>query len=177
MSSEELEDSSRLDLYLGQDFLTWLWYNSEVRQGQLSTSGGEVFFLAMEQRIAVEGGAGQSRDIAVSSGPGTSLREAKLGLQSGKKVNRALMRIELDSEAWRLQLKAEDFSVSGMKTPRVQKAREEGEDPDAPLLEKVYLIEKCLELVDDLFAQFLRLRFSQEWSEEARKIGDWIRNL
>jgi hypothetical protein len=163
---------------LGQDFLTWLWYTSEIRQGEMQTSQGEVFSLVMEQQISVQGGEGESRDTAQSSGPRSELREAMLGLKSGKKVNRARIKIEIDSEAWQMQLKAEDFSVSGLKTPKVQNpdAGEE-EDPDAAFLEKIYLMERAFELVEDLFGQFLRLRMSSQWSEEARKVREWIHSL
>ena len=163
---------------LGQDFLTWLWYTSEIRQGEMQTSQGEVFSLVMEQRISVQGGEGESRDTAQSSGPRSELREAMLGLKSGKKVNRARIKIEIDSEAWQMQLKAEDFSVSGLKTPKVQTSDSgEEEDPDAAFLEKIYLMERAFELVEDLFGQFLRLRMSSQWSEEARKVREWIHSL
>jgi len=173
-----VRNEDRLAPLIGQDFLTWLWYVSEVRQGEMQTSQGEVFTLVMEQRISVQGGEGESRDTAQSSGPRSELREAMLGLKSGKKVNLARMKLEVDSETWQLQLKAEDFSVSGLKTPKVETSDQgEDEDPDAVFLEKMYLMERAFELVEDLFGQFLRLRFSEQWPEELRRVRDWINGL
>jgi hypothetical protein len=173
-----VRNEDRLAPLIGQDFLTWLWYVSEVRQGEMQTSQGEVFTLVMEQRISVQGGEGESRDTAQSSGPRSELREAMLGLKSGKKVNLARMKLEVDSETWQLQLKAEDFSVSGLKTPKVETSDQgQDEDPDAAFLEKMHLMERAFELVDDLFAQFLRLRFSEQWPEELRRVRDWINGL
>jgi len=173
-----VRNEDKLAPLLGQDFLTWLWFKSEVRQGEMETSQGEVFSLVMEQRISVQGGEGESRDTAQSSGPRSELREAMLGLKTGKKVNRARIKIEVDSEAWQLQLKAEDFSASGLKTPKVQTSEAgEDEDPDAAFLEKIYLMERAFDLVDDLFGQFLRLRMSGEWPEEVRKVREWITSL
>ena len=173
-----VRNEDKLAPLIGQDFLTWLWYTSEVHDGEMQTSQGEVFSLIMEQRISVQGGEGESRDTAQSSGPRSELREAMLGLKSGKKVNRARVRIEVDSEDWQLQLKAEDFSVSGLKTPKVETSDQgEDEDPDGAFLEKMHLMERAFELVDDLFGQFLRLRFSDKWSEELRKVREWIKGL
>ncbi|MEF8822675.1 MAG: hypothetical protein V5B78_07555 [Desulfohalobiaceae bacterium] len=173
-----VRNEDKLAPLIGQDFLTWLWYTSEVRQGEMQTSQGEVFTLVMEQRISVQGGEGESRDTAQSSGPRSQLWEAMQGLKSGKKVNQARIKIEVETEVWQLQLKAEDFSVSGLKTPKVQTSdKDDDEDPDAAFLEKIYLMERAFELVDDLFGQFLRLRMSEEWSEERRRIRDWIKSL
>jgi len=50
----------------------------------------------------------------------------------------------------------------------------EGEDPDARVLEKIFLIEQCLELFDGVFAEFLAVRLSSKWAEEAEAVRVWI---
>jgi hypothetical protein len=59
----------------------------------------------------------------------------------------------------------------------VQTSDQDDEDPDAAFLEKIHLMERAFELVDDLFGQFLRLRMSGEWPEERRRVRDWIKSL
>lgn len=166
----------QLSPYIGQDFLTWLWFHIERSGGEIVTSQNEVFGLSMEQRISVQGGEGESKDTAVCSGPRSELREARLGLMTGKKVNQARLKIEQDSEAWQMQLRAEDFAMSGLKTPKVETKLEEGDDPDAPFLEKMYLVERCLQVVDELFAKFLRLRLSEDWAEEQKALRQWVQS-
>ena len=83
------------DLVLGQDFLTWLWYKSETSNGLFRMSGGsakagEPFTLNMEQRVVVRGGEGDNKETASVSGSLSPLREARLGLLTGKLVVRAL---------------------------------------------------------------------------------------
>ncbi len=170
-------DIQEKNAYIGQDFLTWLWYLCESRNGQIRDSQDREFILTLEQKITVQGGEGESRDINVSSGQFSELKEARMGLRSGKKVNQAKLKLERDSEAWELQLKAENFHFTGLKTPKVEMKLEEGEDPDSRFLEKMFLIEKALGFVDDLFRQFLRKRFSEAWSEEHAKMKKWIESM
>ena len=43
------------------------------------------------------------------------------------------------------------------------------------LLERFYLMEVCLGLLESLYASFLRLRLSADWSETVQGITAWIR--
>mgnify|MGYP000385528668 FL=1 len=175
MSEEiDLNAAATLDPYLGQDFLTWLWFKSEKSSGMFRSASGEDFALYMEQRIAVQGGEGDMVETAVCSGPQAEMREARLGLTTGKKVNQARVRLEQDANAWQFQLKAEDFTFGSLKTPKVDMKQEEGDDPDGPFLEKIYLIEKALDFLDGLYLQFLRVRLSPQWREETQALRPWI---
>ncbi len=169
------------DLILGREFLTWLWFRSETSNGlfrmggQSSGHAGEPFTVSMEQRVVVRGGEGDNLETASVSGSLSPLREARLGLQTGKLVVRALARMEKDGMAWQVTLKAEDFSIGSLRTPSVAKD-EEGDDPDALFLEKMYLIESSLEMLDELYRQFLEVRLSPAWGAEAAAVAEWMRH-
>ncbi|MBU1003712.1 MAG: hypothetical protein KKE73_14455 [Proteobacteria bacterium] len=162
------------DIILGQDFLTWLWYKSEALGGTFATPDGEAFALYMEQRISVQGGEGDAKETTSVSGLMSELKEAKAGLALGKKVCKAQIKIEVDSDAWQTTLKAEDFSQTSFKTPKVEFKQEEGDDPDASFLEKMYLLERGLGFLDAVYFEFLKLRFSETWDEERKKVGRWL---
>lgn len=168
------------DLVLGREFLTWLWFRSETsnglfRMGRQSDREGESFTVSMEQRVVVRGGEGDNLETASVSGALSPLREARLGLQTGKLVVRALVRLEKDGMAWQVTLKAEDFSIGSLRTPTVAK-NEDGDDPDALFLEKMYLIESSLEMLDELYRQFLETRLSPAWGTEAAAVAEWMRH-
>ena len=168
-----------IDVLLGQEFLTWLWYRGEIADGLFKMSpesghDGEAFHVRLEQRLVVRGGEGDYQETASVSGSFSPLREARLGLSTGKQVVRALVRFSKDELDWQLTLKAEDFGLNSMRTPPLSKP-EEGDDPDAFFLEKIYLIESCLELIDDVYRQFLQIRLSQKaWDAEVKAVGVWI---
>lgn len=170
-----------IDLTLGQEFLTWLWFRSETANGLFRMSPqsgreGEPYSVSMEQRVVVRGGEGDNLETASVSGSLSPLREARLGLQTGKLVVRALVRLEKDGMDWQVTLKAEDFSIGSLRTPAVAKD-EDGDDPDARFLEKMYLIENSLDMLDDLFRQFLDVRLSAAaWNAEAAEVAAWMQH-
>jgi hypothetical protein len=164
------------ELTLGQDFLTWLWYRGENANGLFRIHASNAAYnVSMEQRVVVRGGDGENIETASVSGVVSLLREARMGLAIGKKVVRALVRLEKDGLDFSLTLKAEDFALNSLRTPSVMRSDSPDNDPDAGFLEKMYLLESCLELVDDLYRHFLDLRLSPKaWQEEAMAIGKWI---
>ena len=170
----DLDHAQTVSLLLGQEFLTWLWFASETSSGLFRTKDGEAFTVTVEQKVSVQGGEGEARETAVCSGPMAELKEARMGLATGKKVNKVKVRIEKDEAAWQVLLDAATFTLQGLKTPKVDTKLEEGEDPDARILEKIYLVEKCMDFVDTAFARFLDLRFSPEWKEETARLRRWI---
>lgn len=160
-----------IDILLGQEFLTWLWFISEAKPMSFKDSKGQLFTFSMEQRVVVQGGEGESLETATVFGPYSPLREARIGLQTGKKVTRALLRFEKDELSWQLTLKAENFSFGNFQTPKVSL---DSDEPDAVFLEKVYLIETCLHFIDICYKNFLHVRLSSEWEIEKKELTSWI---
>jgi len=161
------------DAMLGQEFLTWLWCRCEDQPDGFRDAKGQTFRLTMEQRVAVQGGEGDALETATVSGALSQLREARLGLRTGKKVTRAQVHIEADGLTWQVSLKAEDLSLSGFRTPQIDK---DNDDPDALFLEKMYLLESGLDKLDAAYAQFLALRLSASWPQEAQAVARWMLN-
>ncbi|GHU92019.1 hypothetical protein AGMMS49925_08980 [Deltaproteobacteria bacterium] len=173
---DKLSLTESTDTVLGREFLTWLWYRSDTTPGAFTDKNGAPFSVSMEQRIVVQAGEGESRETASVSGSFSPLREARFGLGTGKKMSRALLRLEKDELAFQLTMKAEDFSLAGLKTPKQDKNDRE-EDPDAFLLKKFYLLGICVDLLDSLYKRFLKLRLSADWQNEVSHIGHWLTRL
>jgi hypothetical protein len=161
------------DETLGREFLTWLWCRSEIAN-TMKDEKGEEFAFFMEQRVVVQGGEGEMKETASVSGAMSELREARLGLATGKKVTRAMLRLEQEPESWQLVLKADDFCLGSLKTPKIESAADKNNDPEALFFEKVYLLEKCVSFLDILFKEFLRLRLSKDWATEVNEVRDWL---
>ncbi|MDR0466363.1 MAG: hypothetical protein LBH94_03290 [Deltaproteobacteria bacterium] len=161
------------DMMLGQEFLTWLWHRSDAHPDGFRDAANAPFQLAMGRSVVVQGGEGAGLETAAVSGALSPLREARFGLAAGKKVTRAALLLEQDGLRWQLSLRAEDFAVSGLKAPKLDHS-DADDDPDALFLERVYLIERCMALLDSLYAAFLRLRLSPQWADEARRVHAWM---
>ncbi|MDL2209198.1 hypothetical protein LJC26_00115 [Desulfovibrio sp. OttesenSCG-928-O18] len=161
------------DIVLGQEFLTWLWFRSDSAPVFKSPDNGQEFTVSMEQRIVVQGGEGDAKETASVSGVMSELREARMGLTTGKQVARALVRFTREPEEWQVTLKAADMSLGSLKTPSVEKGDSPDDDPDALFFEKIHLTEVCLSFLDAIYAEFLELRLSRNWEEETKNIREW----
>ncbi len=164
-----------IEVALGQEFLTWLWYSSEKQNGTFRKIKDQTpYVLYVHQRVVVRGGESDAVETASVSGVNSALREARMGLITGKLVVRALIRIEMGELDWQVTLKADDFSINGLKCVKIQK-EEADDNPDAIFLEKMYLMEEGLDIIDDIYHQFLKVRINQkEWTDESARIAEWI---
>ena len=166
-------DENTPDNILGQEFLTWLWYRSDSNPQAFTDTDGTPFSVPLEQRITVEGGQGEERETTAVSGALSPLREARVGLATGKKVTRALLLMSKEEMNFSVTLKAESFAMGSMKTPKVEKP-EEDDDPDAVFLEKIFLMETGVRLLDCLYKSFLEIRLDEEaWAKEVANIHSW----
>ncbi|WP_243545800.1 hypothetical protein [Pseudodesulfovibrio tunisiensis] len=170
----DLQLVERENVLLGQDFLTWLWYKTESENALFEIKDKRTFSVNMEQRVSVQGGDGEGVETATVSSPRGELTEAKTGLKTGKKVNKAQLRFAMDQDEWLMQVKADDFGLSGFKTPKINTKDDDGDDPDSKFLEKLFLLERGLEMLDAVFTRFLVLRLSREWTEESAAVKLWI---
>ena len=165
-----------IDGILGQDFLTWLWFRSDVAYTFFRTDDDQLFQVSMEKRVTVTSFCGTDRDTTSMATwvPGASLLEARVGLRRGKKVSSALIHLTKDEFGFDVSVKAADFSLNSLKTAKLDKS-DRDDDPDALFLEKVFLIETAVHLMDCLYRQFLDLRLDQDrWKKTTDEMMKWM---
>lgn len=179
-SEEAIHDADEVDESfdgsLGRDFLTWLWFRSVVAYTFFRTDDDQLFQVSMEKRVTVTGFCGIDRETTAMTScyEGTPLTEARLGLRLGKKVTSALIHLTKDDFGFDVSVKAADFSLNSLKTPKIDKA-DRDDDPDSLFLEKVFLIETAVTLLDSLYRQFLGLRLDKgKWERTTDKMMQWM---
>ena len=166
-----------MDGVLGQEFLTWLWFQSDVAPSFFRTDDGHSFLVAMRKRVTVTGFVGMDRETTAMTSfyDGAPLVEARFGLRRGKKVAHALIRLIKDDFGFDVSVKAADFSLNSLKTPKIDKS-DRDDDPDALFLEKVFLIETAVTLLDCLYRQFLGLRLDEgKWKKTTGEMMKWMK--
>jgi hypothetical protein len=163
--------------FLGQEFLTWLWYKSDERGGTVFLPGTGDIQLVFEKHMLLEYGEGESFEKIVCQGLQAELKEARTGLRMGKKLEQARIHLVLGEYEWFLTLKGSMLEFRNVKLPKTMTGAEESDDPDAVegrLLDRIGLLETATRAVDDLFRIFLEVRTSAGWQEELVKVSTWI---
>lgn len=161
-------------LTVGREFLTWLWFKSEERNGMIRIHGGSEIEVVFVRRLVLESGDGEYAETVVCQGLHADLKEGKEALRQGKKITAARLRMAHDKAEWEFTFKADRFHFQSMKLPSVAEGEGEEADREGQILERIYLIEKAAGIMDQLFRSFLDLRLSDGWVNEQTRLQRWI---
>jgi hypothetical protein len=160
--------------FIGQEFLTWLWYKSDVLNYMQVRNIGTLE-MSVERRIVLEAGSGIERKAVSCVGSEIDLSEAWAALREGKKVSQARFMITLEGLTWHVTIN-DQGELRSVKMPKTFDSGEEELESDAgKLLERIALLSKLADIVDALFASFINVRSDDnEWAIEVAKMADWI---
>lgn len=150
--------------FLGQEFLTWLWFRSDHGEGSLELEGLGQLEIWLENKVTLESQQEDRSERVSCSGQNPGLKEARFALAQGKKVTKARFRMSLGEDEWSFGWEAGRLSFQSMRLPA--SAADLREDPDGVFFERVKLMEKGVEVLDHVFSMFALLRTSPRWAEE-----------
>ncbi|MBW2466904.1 MAG: hypothetical protein JRF02_06335 [Deltaproteobacteria bacterium] len=163
--------------FLGQEFLTWLWFKSEERGGAVSLPETGDIQVVFEKHMLLESGEGESFERLICKGLQTELQEARTGLLMGKKLEKARIYLAKGDYEWRLSLSATLLEFRSVSLPKTVASGDDSSDPlawEAKVLERVGLSEEVIHTIDELFRMFLKIRIHSDWPQEKARIKAWI---
>lgn len=163
--------------FLGQEFLTWLWFTTELNNGLVEAANIGPVEVHFVQRLSLDTGFGNTRQVISCQGPDLDLAEARTAIREGKKVFQAKLRVQVDSREWWVTVKAEGFELTGIRGPKtLDPDEEEAESLAGRLLDRIAVTLELTRLFDGLFARFLALRLNPAWErEELPRLRRWLR--
>jgi hypothetical protein len=166
----DLLDRIHRSAFLGPEFLTWLWYESDKKDG-IFDLGGEIggFELWFDDKLVVSSAVVNAQENFFKGGHPTSSLEAKTALRLGKMAAEAKLRIVRDGQEWSFNLKAHDLTMNGVKLPAVL-SRED----DERFYERMALLEQLEAMMKGLYGTFLARRLAPEWQDELAAIREWV---
>lgn len=164
--------------FLGQEFLTWLWYKSEERGGAIELDGRGDIQLVFEKHMLLETGVGDSHEKLICRGLQAELKEARTGLRMGKKIEQARIHMVQGEYEWHLTLSATLMEFRNVRPPETMSAADQELDGDAAVegmvLDKLGMIQEAVHTVNGLFRLFLKQRISDGWQDELQSIRNWV---
>lgn len=147
-------------VFLGQEYLTWLWFLCET-EGGWQPEEGAGWELLLGDRLVLGPVQGQDGTRVTVKGREVSLAEAREGLRQGKMVESLRLGLVSDGQEYWLTIKAADLGVASLKLPPTAPA-EGQEDRDGLVLERIALAEQALGALDGMLAAYLRRRLHPE---------------
>jgi hypothetical protein len=159
--------------FWGHEFLTWLWYRSEVEGGDLELPGMGPVALWIEDRIVLVSLDTESKENIIKDGDVSRSGEAAAALKLGKKLQQARFGMTREDREYRFVLDGTHLDWSSVKLPKT--LVEEEDDWHATALVRQSLIGECVDVLDTLFEQFCSARISVAWgSEVLPAMAAWI---
>jgi len=162
--------------FLGEEFLTWLWYVIEKDQTLIKNFDNEFVALEIGNRIVFENRRKESGERITIKGDGASLEEGILTLKKGAMVTELNVVYKSAELTWQFTLKGESLNFSSLNLPSTG-LPESDEDLEGFVLEKIFLYDKILKLLENIFIHFVKLRLSNRWQNKmVPKIRNWIQS-
>ena len=160
--------------FLGNEFLTWLWFTIDTTPSFFQTLDASIVSLDIGNRIVLENKINDASEIITIKGDDAGLEEGLLSLRKGAVVIEINLIYKSENQEWKFTLKGESLSFSGLKVPETGPI-DSKEDIEGLVLEKFYLYEKAINLVNQLFNHFLEKRTHLDWNQKTvGEIGKWI---
>ena len=151
--------------FLGQEFLTWLWYSLENESENLLDAEGLPVQMAVGNRIVLEVIRDESTVESVTiKGDNADLSEGIVAIRKGALVTEMSITYKKGDLGWSFTLKGENFNITGLKTPETPNV-ESKDETEGAIIDKLYLASEIVTLVGTLFNNFIHLRISENWSK------------
>lgn len=182
-SADDVISLIKGNLWLGKDFLLWLMYKTMTDSSiyRINQTGhlmeGEEFVAYLNDRLLLKGESEIGIQKITIAGPQDNFEEVRTAVKNGKDISEAAIFFEKEEDQWSLTLKGDLFHFASFKSPAVKIEKDELTDVDsereAVFYERMYLLEKGLQLFNSLYSGFLSIRLSSQWPEEVKAIDGW----
>ena len=160
--------------FLGNEFLTWLWYTLENRSAQLLEIDTYLSTLEIGNRMVLENRRSEGLETITIKGDDAGLEEGLLALKKGALVTEMNLIYRSGDITWQFNLKGESLNISSFKTPETAVTQTK-EDIEGAVLEKIFLYEKVILFIEGAFRYFVRLRISDDWEKKMiSQMKQWI---
>lgn len=158
--------------FLGREFLTWLWFESELFEQRFTLDPFGECELWLERQLTLQTPPDLEKQQSKLTGTAPSgTPEAREALRQGKLPTQARIVVRRDEQDFALVLDADSLALSGVKIPALLKG-----DGDDPFYERIQLIEEIEHAIESLYREFLTLRLERAWTDRVLPaMRSWMR--
>ena len=165
--------------FLGNEFLTWLWFMVETGQDiTQAIDSRDPVSLDIGNSLVLENSLGDNaREKITIKGDQAGLEEGTTALKKGAKVTEMNLICKLGpEEEYHFTLKGDSFNITGLKTPAAPGDGSEDEI-EGRIIEKALLLFRITQVIDTLFFTFLKQRTEDDWKHKGfNPMHTWIYN-
>lgn len=161
--------------FLGDEFLTWLWYLIETDQNTFRSADPDCLALEIGNRVVLENRKGKSIERITIKGDDAGLEEGKMALKKGALVTELALVFKTGEHEWQFSLKGESLNLSNLKAPGPA-LPQSSEEMEPFLLDKTQQFYKILNFIEIMYKSFIKIRISSSWSSKTTPaVKKWVK--
>jgi len=158
--------------FLGEEFLTWLWFRWETSGGEFTLSGGRVVGIALDDFLSFAAPSDDETEQTLRRGLPTRTAEARTALRQGHRLRKARLLIAEGARQWSATLDAPTLTLTGVKLPEDAEECESDVDRTADRSANWLALH---EIVQALYGLFLRERLRPDYKQNgAEQQARWM---
>ncbi|MBL8736421.1 MAG: hypothetical protein JNL12_08360 [Planctomycetes bacterium] len=150
--------------FLGEEFLTWLWFRWEADGGEFTLPGGRVVGVALDDFLSFAAPSDDETEQTLRRGLPTRTAEARTALRQGRRLRKARMLVAEGSRQWSAVLDAPTLTLGSVKLPDDSEECESDLDRTTERSANWFALH---EIVQALYGRFLRERLKADYKQTA----------
>lgn len=146
--------------FLGEEFLTWLWFRQETGNGEHALPGGRVVGVLLDDFLTFAPARDDDTEQTLRRGMPTRTAEARTALRQGNRLRRARLVFAEGERQWNATLDGTTLGLSAVKLP------EDSADADSEAERNEERAGNWLalhEIVLALYREFLKVRLRPDY--------------
>jgi hypothetical protein len=146
--------------FLGEEFLTWLWFRWETEGGEFPLAGGRVVGVALDDFLTFAALTEDETEQTLRRGLPTRTAEARTALRQGHRLRKARLLLAEGDRQWTATLDAPTMTLSGVKLPDDAEECDSDADRTADRAANWLALH---EIVQSLYGAFLKERLQEDY--------------
>lgn len=158
--------------FLGEEFLTWLWFRWETDGGEYALSAGRNVGVALDDFLAFAAPSEDETEQTLRHGLPTRTAEARTALRQGRRLKKAKLIIAESERQWTATLDGTTMTLSGVRLPEDAEDAESAADRTADRAANWLALH---EIVMAIYRQFLKERLADGYRQGAgEQMAQWM---
>ncbi len=158
--------------FLGEEFLTWLWFRIDTTGGEFELAGGRSVAVAIDDFIAFAPGDDDELEQTLRKGTPTHSGEARTALRNGRRLRRAKLIVAEGPMQFGVTLDGTTLNLSSIKLPDDSEECESARDRSVERAASFFTLH---ELLSGVYHLFLDDRLRPEYRKtSAERQAQWM---
>ena len=158
--------------FLGEEFLTWLWFRIETEGGDFDLGNKREVGVSFDDFIAFAPRDDDETEHTLKKGIPSRSAEASASLRNGRRLRQAKLILGQGEQVWTFILDGPTMNLLSVKLPEDDEDAESADERSIDRIRAFFELQQC---VAGLYGVFLKERLTPEYLHQGAELqADWM---